>query len=143
MFPLRAKPEFYRQALFKILTRSQGQSEGFTQICAIAEKVEEAQVQALRRPLDEEEKRQLRLRTMRDIRISLLAMSAAIAGTKDMTDTHVRRTTNLPYLQWRIEKEILTLHWQCTLSDLDDRQVRSGTRMPRFLADAIEMEGLN
>lgn len=142
-FPLRAKPEFYRQNLYKILTKSQGQAEGFVQVEQIVDNIEKSQETVLKKSLTPDEKRELRLRTYRDIRTSLLALSFAIAGTEPTSESQVRRTRNLPYLQWRIEKEILSLHWNCTIRDIENRQVRSGLRMSRYLSDAIDSEDLN
>lgn len=142
-FPLRAKPEFYRQALYKILTKSQGQAEGFGQIEKVAGRIHAAQEKALGREMDAEEARALRLRTMRDIRSSLIALSLSIVSSQTASETAVRRTRNLPYLQWRVEKEILMQHWGCDMHEIIDRQVRSGQRMPRFLADAIESAELD
>lgn len=142
-FPLRAKPDFYRQILHTVLARAQGQKDAFAQVCAIGDEIEHWQAKALDRPLTDPESQALRLRTLRDIRTSLIALSVGVAGRRDMSETHVRRTRNLPYLQWRIEKEILCLHWGISLLALDERQVRSGLRMPRFLAEAMENEGLN
>jgi len=136
-FPMRAKPEFYSNALYKILTKAKNQAEAFSQAERVADKIQEAQEAMLRRTLTPEEVRVLKMRTLRDMRISLCALSAAICGTATTSETQVRRTQNLPYLQWRIEKEILTIHWNCTLRELDDRQVRSGMRMPRFLSDSM------
>ncbi len=142
-FPLRAKPEYYRQSLYKILTRAQGQGDGFALILALLEKLDIAQQQMLGRELTAQEHGILRLRSLRDLRASLLALGATLTTSTDFTETQIRRTRNLPFLQWRVEKEILSMHWGCNLQEIEDRQLRSGLRMPQFLADSIENEGLN
>jgi len=142
LFPLRAKPDFYRKSLHSILSESGSTTAASAQVRRIVSKLEKTQIAQLGRALDAEESRILRLSAYRDIRLAVIALALQASAQARDSDTHLRRTKNAVFLRWHVEKEILQLHWGVDLRELEERQLRSGLRMPQFLEESLTSEGL-
>ncbi|MCX7014963.1 MAG: hypothetical protein NTW86_20825 [Candidatus Sumerlaeota bacterium] len=140
--PLRAKPEFYRKSLYAILSDSTGMEDAARNARRIVDKLESTQAKQLGRDLRPEESRAVRLAAFRDMRVALLALSVLIGSQGRATETYMRRSKNVVYLRWSVEREILMLHWRIDQRALEERQMRSGLRMPRFLEESLNLEGL-
>jgi hypothetical protein len=140
-FPIRLRPDALKRIFHKILTKSEGERDGWARTAHILDTVEEAQVEKLSRPLEAEEKRTLQLVTLRDARLALLGLASGLKADGSPSDTHLRRGKNAPYLLWRVEKEILLLHWRIEMLELEDRQRQSGLRMRAFLEESFKAEG--
>ena len=139
---LRATPDYYRKALRRILTKSEGQSDAMIRIRRVARKIEEAQSEQIGRALRSSEKRKLRMRTLRDAHLALIALAVDIVSQGNTSTTQLRRAGNINYLRWGIEKEILSLHWKVPMEEVTRRQQQSGMRMPDFLAESLVYEKL-
>jgi hypothetical protein len=139
---LRAKPDYYRKALYGILTKSEGQADAMIRLRRVARKIEEAQAEQIGRPLTASEKRKLRMRTYRDAHSALAALAVDIVSEGNASSTQLRRAGNINYLRWGLEKEILSLHWKIPLAEVETRQKQSGLRMPSFLSESLQFEKL-
>ncbi len=139
---LRAKPDYYRKTLHRILTKSTGQADAMIRVRRVARKIEEAQCEQIGRALKSSEKRKLRMRALRDAHLALIALAVDIVSQGRTSTTQLRRAGNVSYLRWGIEKDILSLHWKVPLEEVVRRQKQSGMRMPDFLAESLLYEKL-
>lgn len=139
-FPLRGKPDSYRRALHVILTKSKGLDDSWRRVRRVMRKMREEQEKRCKRPLTEDETQQMDIASLVDMRMALLALLVGLGADGKETDTELKRSENVLYLRWRLEKELLILRWGIDLEELTERQRQSGVRMPDFLSESIREE---